>query len=104
MQAIGAWMKENGDSIYDTAANPLGPVTWGRITAKPGRLYLHVFDWPQDGKLMVPAKKVKGKASAGLLSENTGGGWTSHRGLRPRDQRATAGPDRSPRHPVGRHI
>ena len=23
--------------------------------AKPGRVYLHVFDWPADGKLRVPA-------------------------------------------------
>ena len=27
---------------------------WGRVTQKPGRLYLHVFDWPVDGKLLLP--------------------------------------------------
>ena len=26
----------------------------GRCTQKPGRLYLHVFDWPKDRKLLVP--------------------------------------------------
>ena len=31
-----------------------GEVPWGRCTAKPGKLYLHVFDWPEDGRLEVP--------------------------------------------------
>jgi len=66
--AIGAWMKVNGRSIHGTTANPLGAVDWGRITAKPGRLYLHVFDWPADGKLLVPAA-TKGRApQAGFLA------------------------------------
>ena len=25
---------------------------WGRITQKTGTIYLHVFDWPRDGKLV----------------------------------------------------
>ncbi len=56
MHDIGAWMDVNGDSIYGTTANPLGPVAWGRVTAKPGKLYLHIFNWPADGKLLVPVK------------------------------------------------
>lgn len=70
MHAIGAWMKKNSDSIYATTANPLGQVGWGRITAKSGRLYLHVFDWPKDGKLVLPAQPAKGKATASFLAEN----------------------------------
>ncbi len=59
MQAIGTWMKTNGESIYATAASPFEKLDWGRCTQKqlPGgktRLYLHVFNWPQDGKLVVP--------------------------------------------------
>jgi alpha-L-fucosidase len=53
---LGAWMKVYGESIHGTAANPVGAVPWGRITAKPGRLYLHVFDWPKDNQILVPAK------------------------------------------------
>ena len=30
---------------------------WGRCTAKPGKLYLHVFEWPKDGKLEVSSLK-----------------------------------------------
>jgi len=54
LAAIGEWMKVNGESIYGTTANPLGELSWGRCTAKPGKLYLHVFDWPGDRKLNVP--------------------------------------------------
>ena len=46
-------MKVNGESIYGTTASPLGKVPWGRCTAKPGKLYLHVFDWPTNGRLEV---------------------------------------------------
>lgn len=56
MQAIGAWMKKNGEAIYATQASPFDSITWGRCTQKPlaggdTRLYLHVFDRPVDGKL-----------------------------------------------------
>jgi len=59
MQATGAWMKKNGDAIYATAASPFPKLEWGRCTQKTlpagrTRLYLHVFDWPKDGKLLVP--------------------------------------------------
>ena len=59
MQAIGAWMKVNGEAIYATTACPFEKLDWGRCTQKrllngKTRLYLHVFDWPKDGKLVVP--------------------------------------------------
>jgi alpha-L-fucosidase len=57
LAAIGEWLKVNGESIYGVSASPLGEVPWGRCTAKPGRLYLHVFDWPTDSKLEVPGLK-----------------------------------------------
>ncbi len=51
---IGAWMEVNNQSIYGTTASPFKQLPWGRCTKKPGLLYLHVFDWPGDGKLIVP--------------------------------------------------
>jgi alpha-L-fucosidase len=73
MQAIGAWMKVNGESIYGTSASPFAKLPWGRATQKKPpdsttRLYLHVFDWPADRKLAVPlvtAKPVKASLLAG---------------------------------------
>lgn len=68
LAAIGEWMKVNGESIYGTTANPLGELSWGRCTAKPSKLYLHVFDWPGDGKLTVPNIKYSVK-KAYLLAD-----------------------------------
>ena len=53
-------MAVNGESIYGASACPFPKApAWGRITAKPGKLYLHVFDWPKDGKLAVPTPAGK---------------------------------------------
>ncbi len=54
LQQIGQWMKVNGDSIYGTTASPFPYLAWGRCTRKGDTLYLHVFNWPQDGTLRVP--------------------------------------------------
>jgi alpha-L-fucosidase len=53
---VGRWMRVNAEAIYATTASPFNmPLAFGRATSKPGRLYLHVFNWPADGKLKVPA-------------------------------------------------
>jgi alpha-L-fucosidase len=59
---VGKWMKVNGESVYGTTASPCGDLPFGRVTAKPGKLYIHVFDWPQNGKVLVPTKLTVTKA------------------------------------------
>ena len=58
LEAIGKWMKINGESIHGTTASPFADLGWGRCTKKSYNkgttFYFHVFDWPEDGKLMVP--------------------------------------------------
>lgn len=51
--AMGAWLRVNGDSIYGTTYGPLQNLSFGRSTRKDKRVYLHVFDWPANGKLEV---------------------------------------------------
>ena len=68
---MGRWMDINGESIYGSTASPIGKPEWGRVTQnkKTNTLYLHVFDWPSDGKLAV--EKVPGSIKkATLLSGN----------------------------------
>jgi alpha-L-fucosidase len=56
---IGDWLKVNGEAIYGTKASPFHYLSYGRATLKEQILYLHVFDWPKDGKLKIPfANKV----------------------------------------------
>jgi alpha-L-fucosidase len=58
LRDIGSWMKINNESIYQTQASPFKKLSWGRCTKKDikngTRLYLHVFDWPGNGRLVVP--------------------------------------------------
>lgn len=54
LKGIADWWKVNGDaSICGTQATPLTVQSWGESTRKGNNLYLHVFDWPKDGKLCV---------------------------------------------------
>jgi alpha-L-fucosidase len=71
LRAIGKWMAANGQSIYGTQASPFKATPWGRCTRKTlldgkTRLFLHVFQWPNDGKLIVPGLANK-PVSAFLL-------------------------------------
>lgn len=68
LATVGAWMKKNGSAIYGTSASPFKKLPWGRCTTVRGKdgasLYLHVFNWPTNGKLLVPGLKSKvGKVS-----------------------------------------
>ena len=46
LRAIGRFMRLNGESIYATCPVPTYPyhIEWGYFTAKPGKLYIHVFE------------------------------------------------------------
>jgi alpha-L-fucosidase len=65
LQAVGKWMAVNGEAIYSSSASPFRRLPWGRCTQKTSSgllssgttLYLHVFNWPSDGKLLVPGLK-----------------------------------------------
>ena len=57
LKDVGEWMRVNSSSIHGTTASPFVRLNWGRATKKEYTnatdLYLHVFDWPEDGLLRV---------------------------------------------------
>ncbi len=63
LQAVGRWMKVNGESIYGTSASLFEGLEWGRSTTKKKKIFLHVFSWPEDGKLSLPGLVSKVKSA-----------------------------------------
>lgn len=60
LEAMGRWMEVNSEAIYATEASPFPRrLPWGRVTQKKAEnggttLYLHVWDWPVDGEILLP--------------------------------------------------
>lgn len=71
LQAVGEWMKKNSKAIYATTASPFKKLDWGRCTKvvdKGGAtLYLHVFNWPTNGELLVPGLKSQATGASLLV-------------------------------------
>lgn len=63
LAGIGSWMKIYGETIYGTTRSPFLDLPWGRSTTKGGILFLHVFDWPRDGVLVVPGLRNRVKSA-----------------------------------------
>ena len=68
LRQVGAWMRRNGESIHGAGPSPFpAELAWGAVTTRPGRLYLHVFDWPQ-GPLVLRGLRCRAR-SAHLLAD-----------------------------------
>jgi alpha-L-fucosidase len=83
LRKVGAWLKRNGPAIYGAERTPFGEefgqpalvtVEGGRrvpasskrdwrCTSKPGKLYIHVFHRPADGKQIVPMQNAVTRAA-----------------------------------------
>ena len=44
LREIGAWMRKNGESIYGCGLCDLPKPEYGRVTARPGKRYFHLFE------------------------------------------------------------
>jgi alpha-L-fucosidase len=84
LRAVGRWLKVNGEAIYGAGPTPFGEelgavdntrqdkkggpafnvATDWRCTTKPGRLYIHLFKWPNGA---FELSKVTGKVTKAYL-------------------------------------
>jgi alpha-L-fucosidase len=75
LQAMGRWLRTNGAAIYGTEAGPYAKSPeWGRVTQRfnsngSSTLYVHIWDWPANGKLVLPGVQVAAR-SGKLLANN----------------------------------
>jgi alpha-L-fucosidase len=53
LEHIGRWMAANGEAIHGASYTPLQALEFGRATQKGNRVFLHIFDWPSRGLLVV---------------------------------------------------
>lgn len=90
LQAVGRWMDVNGGAIYATEAGPFPRrLPWGRVTQKASAqggvtFFLHVWEWPADGNLLLPTLKelpATGKllkSGAAVTAQTTAEGVVVH--------------------------
>ncbi|MGD1031447.1 MAG: alpha-L-fucosidase [Opitutaceae bacterium] len=75
--AMGRWLKTNGEAVYATEAGPLPQTSdWGRTTQRThpdggATLYLHVWNWPADGRILLTG--VRQTVLSGRLLANGAG-------------------------------
>lgn len=61
LKGIGEWTNIHKEAIFNTEVNPFKKLSWGYSSVRRARnqLYLHVFDWPENGELLVPGLQNK---------------------------------------------
>ena len=64
---VGAWLRENGVSIYGTRGGPWKYATWGGSTRRGATVWLHVVAWDGD-TLRLPAVPGRRVVSAKMLN------------------------------------
>ena len=56
LNGLASWMSTYSDSIHGTSGSPFATEpAWGKVTKKNGKLFAHVFTWPTNGQLQIPA-------------------------------------------------
>ncbi len=74
LKAVGRWMKINSEAIHATQSSPFARrLPWGRVTQKvessgATTLFLHVWEWPADGRLLLPTLQATPR-SARVLAD-----------------------------------
>jgi alpha-L-fucosidase len=76
---VGKWTKQFGHTIYGTRGGPMKAEKWGVTTQDAKYVYLHIFDKPENAKVIIPgnydANNLQflntGKMVAGTIKDNS---------------------------------
>ncbi|MDF7806332.1 alpha-L-fucosidase [Pontiellaceae bacterium B12219] len=59
LREMGAWNQAHTEAVYGTAVVAVPVQSWGKVaqekgsTAEAGELFIYVFDWPENGRLLL---------------------------------------------------
>ncbi|NNV56052.1 alpha-L-fucosidase [Limnovirga soli] len=70
LHSMGSWLKVYGESIYNTQGGYLRPQSWGCISQKTGKVYVHVLD-NKETTVTLPQFPFKKITKAYLLKDNS---------------------------------
>jgi alpha-L-fucosidase len=57
LKEVGDWLKLYGECIYETKGGPILPTTNYGATSTSKAVYIHVWEWPADGKITIEGLK-----------------------------------------------
>jgi alpha-L-fucosidase len=63
LREVGRWVHAHEEAIEGTDPTPFGSLAWGECTRRGNTLFLHVFHWPADKRLIVPGLKTQVKSA-----------------------------------------
>ena len=73
LRRAGKWLEHSGETIYGAKGSPWGRAqAWGDITVKGNKLYLHVFDWPENDQIHLAGLKNQITSARLLNAEELG--------------------------------
>jgi alpha-L-fucosidase len=80
LKEMGAWLAQNGESIYGTRGGPFKPGAYGVSTRKGKLIYLHIYNWSENSVTLPPlGQKI---VSARLLRGGKAGLQTTDKGIK----------------------
>lgn len=68
LKEVGDWLKLYGECIYGTKGGPILPTSNYGATSTSKAVYIHVWEWPEDGKITIEG--LKGIKSGKVLTAN----------------------------------
>ena len=62
LRKAGEWVKRYPEVVYGAGSSPWGhALPWGDAVTQLGKIYLIVYDWPEEGRLWLPGLKSEVK-------------------------------------------